>query len=451
MGDRMSIRARRALAGAALVLGAATVGQALAQSDYLPFPRSAWPAGIQTAWEIQGEYFGVTSENQRLGAWLVARNQSSTGTTPNRYGIVFLPGGLLTLPGDNQYGGWDQVTRWQGSGTGSSGILIVTLVDGKSFILGTSGSSPATTATGGVTLDSVTGTGESRFLWGHTATATFMLTRVVRKSPTSNMRPRPEWNAASWFDTATAQADLAKWQTQDNAPTLYQGYLYRGSKTINSLAHGRGYLHVEFMTCFNPYQTGQNRSNSGVYLQGKYETQVLDSYGLAGLNDEFGGIYTVRAPNVNAALPPNTWHTYDIYFTPRTSGSAGQTVGAAYLTVYANGVLTQDSVPAPNVTTSGLSGDMLVNAPLYLQNHGNAVIYRNIWFVANATTQSLPWSSVLANAGATALRGDLARGRAALKPPAAALTLDGGARDLNGRRLPAEGQARMPAVIRPGR
>jgi hypothetical protein len=447
-----TMNTRRFFTRASLVLTALACGQAWSQSDYMPFPRSAWPAGIQTSWEIQGEYFGVTSEGARLGAWLVARNQSSTGTTPNRYGVAFLPGGLLTLPGDTLYGGWDQVTKWQGSGTGSSGILIVTLADGKNFILGTSGSSPATTSTGGVTLDSVTGTGEARFLHGHTATATFKLARVVRKSPTANMKPKPEWSAASWFDTATASADLAKWQTQDNAPTLYQSvYLYRGSKTINSLAHGRGYLHIEFMTCFNPYQTGQNRGNSGIYLQGKYETQVLDSYGLAGLNDEFGGIYTVRAADVNAALPPNTWHTYDIYFTPRTSGTAGQTAGAAYLTVYANGVKTQDSIPAPSVTTAGLTGDMLVNAPLYLQNHSNAVIYRNIWWVANATTQSLPWSSVLSNAGVTAIKAGAPRARAAMKPPVSALSLDGGVRDLNGRRLSAEGQAHMPTVSQPGR
>jgi hypothetical protein len=389
-----------------LTLGiAACAGFAFAQSDYLPFPRTSWPAGIQTAFEIQGEYFGRTSLGDRLGAWVVSRNQSSTGTAPNRYGFVFLPGGLLTLPGDTVYGGWDKVTKWQGSGTGSSAIMITTLADGKNFTLGTSGTSPATTSTGGVTVDSVGGTGVNRVIYGHTSTgATFALNRVVRLSPTANLRPQAGWGATSWFDTATASADLSKWQTQDNAPTLYQStYLLRGSKTINSLAHGRGYLHIEFMTCFNPYQTGQNRSNSGVYLQGKYETQVLDSYGLAGLNDEFGGIYTVRAADINAALPPNTWHTYDIYFTPRSSGVAGDVAGAAYMTVYANGVKTQDSIPCPNVTTAGLSGDMLVNAPMYLQNHSNNVIFRNIWFVPNATVQSFPYNSVLAVAVPSAI------------------------------------------------
>jgi hypothetical protein len=441
----------------AKILAASALGlvaSAWAQSDYMPFPRSAWPAGIQNSFEIQGEYFGKTSLGARLGAWVVARNQSSTSTSPNRYGIVFLPGGLTTLPGDT-LGGWDKVTKWQGSGTGSNGIMITTLADGKNFTLGTSGTSPATTSTGDVTLDSVTGTGEARFIHGHISTsgATFTLARVVRQSPMANLKPQPSWGAVSWFDTATAQADLAKWQTQDNAPSVYQTYyLYRGSKTANSLAHGRGYLHIEFMTCFNPYQTGQNRGNSGIYLQGKYETQVLDSYGLAGLNDEFGGIYTVRAADVQAALPPTTWHTYDIYFTPRTSGSAGQLAGAAYMTVYSNGVLTQDSIPTPSVTTAGLTGDMLSNAPLYLQNHSNAVIFRNIWWVPNATVQSLPWSSVLATALPTSIQGNGFQSRQTPKSVSPVLGF-GGNYDMNGRKLPQpENQAtHLPTVVQPAK
>src|SRR6185369_16336895 len=107
--------------------------------------------------------------------------------------------------------------------------------------------------------------------------------------------------------------------------------------------------------------------------------------------------------NINAALPPNTWHTYDIYFTPRSSGAAGSSTGAAYFTVYANGVRTQDSIPAPSVTTSGLTGDMLVNAPLYLQNHSNNVIYRNIWFIPGATVHTFPYTAVLATAIPTAV------------------------------------------------
>jgi hypothetical protein len=432
-----------------LLAGAAAVS---AQSDYMPFPRTSWPAGIQTAFEIQGEYFGITSTNQRLGAWVVSRNQSSSGTTPNRYGFVFLPGGLLTLPGDTLYGGWDKVTKWQGSGTGSTAIMITTLADGKNFTLGTSGTAPATTSTGGVTVDSVSGTGENRKIHGRISTdnSTFTLNRVVRKSPTANLKPLSTWGAVTWFDTATASADLSKWVNQDNAPTLYQStYLLRGSKMASAYAHGRGYLHIEFMTCFNPYQTGQNRGNSGIYLQGKYEAQVLDSYGLAGLNDEFGGIYTVRAADVNAALPPTTWHTYDIYFTPRTSGSAGQAAGAAYMTVYANGVKTQDSIPTPSITTAGLTGDMLVNAPLYLQNHSNQVIYRNIWWIPNATTGSFPWNNVLATALPTAILGTKGA-HPAMGPKSGTALGFGGEFDLTGRKVQGAGKVPFaPTVLMP--
>lgn len=418
--------------------------QAWGQSDYMPFPRTSWPAGVQTSFEIQGEYFGITSTGSRLGAWVVSRNQTTSGTTPTLYGFAFLPGGLLTLPGD-QYGGWDRVTKWQGSGTGSNGLMTATLVGGKTFILGTSGTAAATTSTGGVTVDSATGTGENRFIHGRVSSdgSTFTLARVTRKSPTSNLKPLSSWGAISWFDTATAQADLAKWVTKDNAPSVYQSYyLYRGVKTANNLAHGRGYLHIEFMTCFNPAKTGQDRGNSGIYLQGKYETQVLDSYGLSGANDEFGGIYTIRAADINAALPPTTWHTYDIYFTPRSSGAAGETQGAAYMTVYANGVKTQDSIPVPKVTTSGIDGDMFVNAPLYLQNHGNPVIYRNIWWIPNATTQSLPYSTVLEAALPTSIQGKQGIHPGIKNAPVLGF---GGEFDLTGRKIQSTG-SKVPST-----
>jgi hypothetical protein len=208
------------------------------------------------------------------------------------------------------------------------------------------------------------------------------------------LKPKPEWGVANhFFDSATGAADLGKWVAQDNAVSLNRGHLLRGVRT--SAGHMGGFLHIEFQGCFNPTATGQGRSNSGIYLQGHYEVQVLDSFGNNGKQDEFGGIYSVKDPLVNAALPPLTWHTYDVYFTPRTSGAAGQAVGAAAMTVYANGVLVQDSVPVLGVTTAGLGGSLLIPYGLYTQNHGNEVVYNNIWFVQNATVKSLPYESVL--------------------------------------------------------
>jgi hypothetical protein len=145
----------------------------------------------------------------------------------------------------------------------------------------------------------------------------------------------------------------------------------------------------------------------------KYEAQVLDSFGLTGANNEMGGIYGVSAPSVNSALPPMTFQTYDIYFTPRTSGSNGATAGAAVMTVYLNGVLVQDSVPVPVTTEAGATGSQLTAAYLAIQNHSNEVVFNNIWFIPFASTShaglraALPFEAVLEHAVPTAVRFDL--------------------------------------------
>lgn len=339
-----------------------------AQADYVP-PLSAEPLAI---WQVQGEYFGTVTGGGNLGAWLVA-------TGGNNYSVTFLPGGLLTLPGDS-HGGWIQ-TGWSRTAFTGSGAL-----NGTAFAVSTASNYKAA---------AITGTGEARTMTGVTATgAAFSLTRVVRNSPTHYLKPKAEWGAANmWFDSATGQADLAKWATKDNTVQLSRKNLYRGVQTVAS--HGAGFLHIEFQGCFNPTATGQGRSNSGIYLQSHYETQVLDSFGSTGAENEYGGVYSVKEPLVNASLPPLSWHTYDIYFTPRTSGAAGDAAGAAVVTVYANGVLVQDATPIPGVTTAGVPGNLLAPGPLYLQNHGNEVVFNDIWFIPNATVKTLPYSTVL--------------------------------------------------------
>ncbi|MDB5050624.1 MAG: putative large multi-functional protein [Fibrobacteres bacterium] len=356
----------------AVILGILGIGLAAkpvrAQADYVP-PLSG---AALSQWQVQGEYYGTVAGGGNLGAWLVA-------TGNDNYTVVFLPGGLLTLPGQ-PYGGWVQ-TGWNRSTFSGSAAL-----SGSTFAVNTTSNYKAT---------SISGTGEARVMAGTTPTgAAFSLNRVVRNSPTHNMKPKPAWGTANmWFDSATGQADLVKWATKDNTVQLSRKCLYRGVQSAAS--HGAGLLHIEFQGCFNPTATGQGRANSGVYLQGHYEAQVLDSFGNAGALDEYGAVYTVKAPSINAALPPLTWHTYDIYFTPRSSGSGGDAAGAALMTIYANGVMTQDATPVPNVTTAGIGGNLLVPSPLYLQNHGNEVVYNNIWFIPNATVASLPYSTII--------------------------------------------------------
>lgn len=356
----------------AAVLVLVTGKNSHAQADYVP-PLSGSPLA---QWQIQGEYFGAVTGGGDLGAWLVSNGDNS-------YTVVFLPGGLLTLPGQ-PYGGWVR-TGWTRSTYGGTATLT-----GTTFNATTSSLYKAT---------SITGTGEARTMTGTTPNgAAFTLNRVMRNSPTHLLKPKPEWGPVDrLFDSATGSADLAKWRAVENSVSLSRGQLLRGVRSVAGLMGG--FLHIEFQGCFNPKATGQGRSNSGVYLQGNYEAQVLDSFGSGGALDEFGAIYSVKAPTVNAALPPLTWHTYDIYFTPRTSGAPGDQVGAAAMTVYANGVLVQDSVPIKGATTAPQGGSLLLPGGIYLQNHTNDVVYTNIWFIPNATVKSFPYQTVLPTVG----------------------------------------------------
>jgi 3-keto-disaccharide hydrolase len=140
-------------------------------------------------------------------------------------------------------------------------------------------------------------------------------------------------------------------------------------------------LHVEFRVPYMPGKQGQERGNSGVYVQGRYEVQVLDSYGLEAKDNDCGAIYEVSAPKVNACKAPTVWQSYDIEFTaPKCDG--GQKTEPAHMTVHQNGILTQDDVKIPvDNTRAGLGGDVCTPGPIMLQDHGAVVQYRNIWLV----------------------------------------------------------------------
>ncbi len=139
-------------------------------------------------------------------------------------------------------------------------------------------------------------------------------------------------------------------------------------------------LHIEFRTPFMPEARGQGRGNSGVYLQGRYEVQVLDSYGLEGKDNECGGIYKVGKPLVNMCLPPMQWQTYDIEFhAPKFEN--GQKKEQARITVRHNGVVIHDDIPIPGPTGGALDGNESQPGGVYLQDHGNKVQFRNIWLV----------------------------------------------------------------------
>jgi hypothetical protein len=140
-------------------------------------------------------------------------------------------------------------------------------------------------------------------------------------------------------------------------------------------------LHVEFRVPYMPTATGQARGNSGVYVQGRYEVQVLDSYGLDSKDNDCGAIYGVAKPLVNACKAPTVWQSYDIDFTaPKVVG--GKKAEPARISVLHNGIKIHNDVKiTTDNTTAGLGGDPSKPGPILLQEHGNPVQFRNIWLV----------------------------------------------------------------------
>ncbi len=169
----------------------------------------------------------------------------------------------------------------------------------------------------------------------------------------------------------------APWKLVEGGAMQVQGGDIITRKTFD----GSFRLHVEFRVPYMPKASGQGRGNSGVYVQGRYEVQVLDSYGLKSKDNDCGGIYGVAAPLVNACKAPTVWQSYDIEFhSPKCVD--GKKAEPARITVLHNGVKIHDNVKiTKDNTTAGLGGDPCKPGPILLQDHGNPVQYRNIWLL----------------------------------------------------------------------
>ncbi|MBI5385768.1 MAG: DUF1080 domain-containing protein [Verrucomicrobia bacterium] len=139
-------------------------------------------------------------------------------------------------------------------------------------------------------------------------------------------------------------------------------------------------LHVEWASPSVVHGDGQGRGNSGVYLQGRYEIQVLDSYRSKTYpNGQAGAYYGHFAPLVNACRRPGEWQAYDIVFHAPKQAAGGKVTPGSF-TVLHNGVLIQDHVPVDGApTTAAPLKGIVEKGPLFLQDHGNPVRYRNIW------------------------------------------------------------------------
>ena len=299
---------------------------------------------------VQGEYVGhlkgvAGTDDQPLGVQVIALGKG-------RFRAVLMPGGL---PGE----GWNPKRA-------SSSAESQTAGDRLHFEFET------------MALDLAQPSNADRYFDAHSKEGVHLgkLSRVDRRSKTLGLAP-PD-NATVLFDGSTAQEFVS---ARDSHPVEMtdDGLLMQGVKSVKTFQDG--HLHIEFRLPFKPAATGQARGNSGIYMQGRYEVQMLDSFGLSGEHNECGGIYSVKKPDINMCFPPLCWQTYDIDFVAARFDDEGNKIADARMTVFHNGVKIHDEVKIPKATTAAPLKESSEPGYLYLQDHGNPVRYRNIWYV----------------------------------------------------------------------
>jgi hypothetical protein len=295
------------------------------------------PAQAGPDYALQGEYLG--------SVYFPGRGSEGCGLQ-----VVALGGGKFDavcyrggLPG----AGWDRVTKLNYSGQAEDGKVTFAL------------------PSGGFTVD-----GLAALSFDSGGRPLGQLAKINRTSPT--MGQPPPAGATVLFDGRPSEL-------LPNAKITEDGLLLAGVLTKIPVDAFR--LHLEFRTPFMPAARGQARGNSGVYIQQRYEVQILDSFGLEGVENECGGLYRQTRPDVNMCLPPLAWQTYDIWFSPPQFDADGTTkLANARLTVLHNGVPIHWHREI-SAKTGGGRPEAPQALPINLQDHGNPVAFRNIWIV----------------------------------------------------------------------
>jgi hypothetical protein len=278
-------------------------------------PRAAGPD-----FPVQGEYEGESG-----GAQVIALGAGS-------FRVVHLRGGL---PG----AGWDGETRIDSEGRREPETDVVRFEDGTVIENGV-------LLVGGATL-----------------------VRIERTSPTLGASPPP--GAVVVVGGAGGRVHGRVQGRLDS-----RGLLSAGATSEDRFQDAN--IHVEFRTPYMPGASGQARGNSGVYIQDRYEVQILDSFGLSGESNECGALYEFAKPDVNMTYPPLSWQTYDIEFTAARFDADGEKTAPARISVRHNGVSIHDDLELSAKTGRG-DAEGPEPGPLSLQDHGNPVFYRNVW------------------------------------------------------------------------
>lgn len=181
--------------------------------------------------------------------------------------------------------------------------------------------------------------------------------------------------------------DLSKWVNGEKWK-IENGYAeVQKSGITTKQSFGDCQLHLEFATPSEVKGKGQGRGNSGVYLMGKYEVQILDSYdNVTYFDGQCGSIYKQQPPTVNASRPPGEWQTYDIIFKAPRFKEDGSLDSPAFITVLHNGVLIHNHFELMGGTFWDQPPSYKKHAeklPIHIQNHGNPTRFRNIWIREN--------------------------------------------------------------------
>jgi hypothetical protein len=209
----------------------------------------------------------------------------------------------------------------------------------------------------------------------------FTFKKTTRTSPTIGLKP-PEGAVVLFDGTEKSKENFIehgnnqaiRWEIKEGGALEVNG-----GNIIPKKGFGDCTLHLEFRSPFYPDRFGQARGNSGVYINGAYELQVLDSYGLPGWDNECGGIYQISRPAVNACFPPMQWQTYDIDFTMPRFDAEGKKVKNGRVTIKLNGTAIHQDLELPKATAGAINPSERDLVGFLLQDHGDKVQFRNIW------------------------------------------------------------------------